>query len=104
MSDWYTGSGTVLVKGLIKHALGIYPVPSGLWLSIPTYMPCDKADVSIHIKGVNVNISYLHASKDKNITINGMKAELVYDDVSDTFNTYIPNNKFGIDCCIDVEM
>lgn len=104
MSDWYTGSGTVLVKGLIKHALGIYPVPSGLWLSIPTYMPCDKADISIHIKGVNVNISYLEALKDKRITVNGLEAELVYDDISETFKTYIPNEKFTSDCCITVEM
>ena len=104
MSDWYTGSGTVLIKGLIKHALGIYPVPRGLWLSIPSYMPGDKADVNIHIKGVNVNVSYLHASKDKNITINGMKAELVYDDIAETFKAYISNEKLISDCCITVEM
>lgn len=51
MGDWYTGSGTVLIKGLIKHGFGIVPDLDGLTIQMPREMPCDHAELRIVVKG-----------------------------------------------------
>ncbi len=51
MGDWYTGSGTVLLKELVKHGFGIQPTLDMLYLKPPKYFPCEKAELEINIDG-----------------------------------------------------
>ena len=60
---WFTGSGTVLIKGLVKHGFGIMPDLDGLTVAVPMAMPCKDAQITIKIKGANVTLSYSNKQK-----------------------------------------
>ena len=49
MGDWYTGSGTVLIKSLIKFGFGICPTLDGLTIQTPATMPCSSCSLSITV-------------------------------------------------------
>ena len=51
MGDWYTGSGTVLVKELVKYGFGIQPTLDTLCIKPPKFFPCDRAELEINIDG-----------------------------------------------------
>lgn len=51
MGDWYTGSGTVLLKELVKYGFGIQPALDKLCIKPPKYFPCEKAELAINIDG-----------------------------------------------------
>ncbi|MBR4880507.1 MAG: hypothetical protein IKU19_01150 [Clostridia bacterium] len=51
MGDWYTGSGTVLLKELVKYGFGIQPTLEMLYIKPPKYFPCEKAELEIKING-----------------------------------------------------
>lgn len=51
MGDWYTGSGTVLLKELVKYGFGIEPTLDKLYIKPPKYFPCEKAELEIKIDG-----------------------------------------------------
>ena len=53
MGDWYTGSGAVLVKEMIKFGFGIAPALDGLTIQTPAKMPCNKAKIEINCKGAS---------------------------------------------------
>ncbi|MBQ9714352.1 MAG: hypothetical protein IJV83_03415 [Clostridia bacterium] len=58
MSDWFTGSGCVLVKALIGGAFGVKPSLDGVTVQTAAYMPCKRAEVTLNIKGTPVRIVY----------------------------------------------
>ena len=58
MGDWYTGSGAVLVKELIKFGFGIAPNLEGLTVQTPATMPCDSASIKVMVKGHPVTLVY----------------------------------------------
>lgn len=58
MSDWFTGSGCVLIKSLIGGAFGVRPTLDGVSISTAEYMPCKEADISLKLKGSLVHLSY----------------------------------------------
>lgn len=49
MGDWYTGSGTVLLKELVKHGFGIQPTLEMLYIKPPKFFPCERAELEIII-------------------------------------------------------
>lgn len=56
--DWYTGSGTVLIKAIVKCGFGIEPSLSALKISPADYFPCKKASVSLTVKGCRLTVKY----------------------------------------------
>lgn len=58
MGDWYTGSGTVLVKGIIKYGFGIMPTLDSLRIQTPAVMPCTEAQIEIRVKGHPITVRY----------------------------------------------
>ncbi len=82
MGDWYTGSGTVLIKNIIKGAFGIEPNLKGLKLSPAGYFPSKNAEISLKIKGFNVTVKYRNLNnKSRKITLNGNELPLVFDNL-----------------------
>ena len=51
MGDWYTGSGTVLLKEIVKYGFGIQPTLDMLCIKPPKYFPCEEASLEISIDG-----------------------------------------------------
>ena len=72
MSDWFTGSGCVLVKALIGGAFGVQPTLDGIRINTATYMPCKHAEITLKVKGVTLELKYQNKNNgSREYTING---------------------------------
>ncbi len=90
MGDWYTGSGAVLIKEVIKCAFGIEPNLNGLKIVPANYFPTDKAEISIKIGDKKVIVKYQNSNNSKRkILVNGKDVEVLYDSVRETYYTEI---------------
>ena len=58
MNDWFSGSGSVLIKLLIGAIFGVRPTLDYLEIRPSSYMPCKRASISIPVKGAKVNVLY----------------------------------------------
>lgn len=90
MGDWYTGSGTVLIKEIIKCAFGIEPSLSTLKIIPANYFPTDKAEISLNISDKRVTVRYRNENnKKRKILLNAVACELKFDNVRDAYFTEI---------------
>ena len=72
MGDWYTGSGTVLIKETVKFGFGVCPDLDGLKLQMPAHMPCTEAELEICVKGHPIHVKYKNtASGKRRFTVDG---------------------------------
>ncbi|MBQ8474088.1 MAG: hypothetical protein IJ499_00300 [Clostridia bacterium] len=72
MGDWYTGSGAVLVKELIKFGFGIAPDLGGLKIQTPKVMPCDSASIKVTVKGHPITLVYKNTGAgNRSFKVNG---------------------------------
>ncbi len=86
MGDWYTGSGAVLVKEVIKCAFGIEPNLSTLKIAPANYFPTDKAEIELNIVGKRVTVKYYNKGVGKRIiTLNGQELPLKYDSLREAY-------------------
>ena len=58
MSDWFTGSGCVLMKSLIGGVFGVRPTLDGVKIETASYMPCKKAEITLKIKNTPIRVCY----------------------------------------------
>ncbi len=86
MGDWYTGSGTVLVKEIIKCAFGVEPSLNSLKIAPANYFPTDKAEISLNIGKNSVTVKYCNQkSKKRRILFNGAETDLLFDAVRNIY-------------------
>ncbi|MBO5020014.1 MAG: hypothetical protein J6D52_05050 [Clostridia bacterium] len=72
MGDWYTGSGTTLIKELVGYGFGIKPNLDGIKIEFPNYFPANEAEIELKIKGKNVKVAYKNEnSANRTFTVNG---------------------------------
>ena len=91
MGDWHTGSGTVLIKAIIKAAFGVEPTFDGLRLTPANYFPSASARLTIDIKGRSVTVEYKNeGSGTRAIALNGQPLALDFDTVRETATVLIP--------------
>ena len=91
MGDWYTGSGAVLVKELIKFGFGIAPDLGGLTVQTPATMPCDSASVKVPVKGHPVTLTYKNTGAGKRtFKVNGEVKCGEYSELMEVEKLYIP--------------
>ena len=69
MSDWFTGSGCVLLKTVYFDVFGIKADLDGLTISPARRMPFGKLSVSLTVKGAKLNLT-LEKGEDKKIFVN----------------------------------
>ncbi len=94
--DWFTGSGAVIMKELIRCGFGIVPTMDSLIIMPPKVMPCKEVDVTLNIKGSQVRVSYQNKDEGKRrIFLNGGELDTVYDEISDCFKAVIPKVALG---------
>ena len=93
MSDWFTGSGCVLIKVLIRYAFGIRPTLDGLYISPADHIPFKKATISLIVKGCAVTVVYEKTDQKKKFIVEGKEVESVYDERRKTQSIYFDNEK-----------
>ena len=74
MSDWFTGSGCVLLKTLYFDVFGLKADLSGLTIAPAGNMPFVELSVSVNLKGAKINLT-LKKGENKSITVNGKATE-----------------------------
>ncbi len=74
MSDWFTGSGCVLIKALIGGAFGVQPSLNGIRINTAAFMPCETAEITLNVKGVALKLHYHNANnRYRTYLVNGNK-------------------------------
>ena len=58
MGDWYTGSGTVLIKELVRCGFGVDAMIGALDIRTPAWMPCRSASISFLYRTRRVTLKY----------------------------------------------
>lgn len=90
MGDWYTGSGTVLMKSLIKFGFGINPDLNGLTVQTPAYMPFSEGEIKIKVKGHPVTLKYKKGDGERKYFVDGAEQSATFDPLMNTHKLYIP--------------
>lgn len=103
MGDWHTGSGTVLLKGIIKYAFGVEPSMDTLKISPASYFPTDNAQMSFHIGQANVTVKYRKQGLEKRkICLNGEEMPLEFDEIRGVHYTLIAKTLLKSDNIVEI--
>ena len=90
-ADWYTGSGTVFIKNLVKFGFGVCPTLDGLVIQTAGYMPTTDASIDIIVKGHPITVKYQNKGNgSRKFFINGKEAEGSFDELMNTQKIFIP--------------
>ncbi len=89
--DWYTGSGTVCIKNIVRGLIGVIPNLDGITVQTANKMPCKKVTMDCTIKGKNVRFEYKNTGAGKrNVYFNGKALETEYDALMETQKAFVP--------------
>ena len=103
MGDWYTGSGTMYVKELVRFGLGIDPDLDGLRIQTPSYLPTTSCGAKISVKGKKINFEYKNTGKGaRSFTVDGKDVAASYDEVMRIPYIYIPAEELSDGMTIEV--
>lgn len=101
--DWYTGSGAVLMRCIIEHAMGFLAYPEGLKVAPPSYMPSDEVTMKIVLKNSNITFKYTDkGTGTREYFVNGQKREKLFDEVSNSEYIWLKNDEISGDTLIEV--
>lgn len=102
-ADWYTGSGTVFIKNLIKYGFGVCPTIEGLVIQTAEYMPTTDAALDIVVKGKAIKFVYKNNSNDsRKFFVNGNEVTGEFDSLMDINKVFIPTDKITEGMIIEV--
>ena len=92
--DWYTGSGTVLIKEIVKCGFGIEPNLSSLKISPTDYFPCKNAEITLKLKGCDLRVRYENRGEGKRkIYLGDKELPLTFDSVRNNYYAEIADNE-----------
>ena len=102
-ADWYTGSGTVFIKDLIKYGFGVCPTIEGLVIQTAKYMPTTDAALDIVVKGKAIKFVYKNTNNaNRKFFINGKEVSGEFDTLMDINRVFIPTADICDDMVIEV--
>lgn len=91
--DWYTGSGTVFIKNIVKYGFGICPNLDGLVIQTAATMPTTDASINVNVKGHPVTLKYINKNAgNRTFEINGKPASGTFDPLMNTPKIFIPTS------------
>ena len=94
LGDWHTGSGTVLVKGMIRCGFGIAPDLSGLRIQFPAYFPARSGEITVPVRDAVVHIEYEDTGAGKRtITVDGADYTEQFDSLMNIPVLFIESDK-----------
>ena len=85
MGDWYTGSGTVVIKELVRYGFGIQPRMNDLLLCAPASMPCSSASIAFRLRGRALTLRYQNKGEGaRRYLLNGQPIGSHFDEIMQT--------------------
>lgn len=76
MSDWFTGSGCVLAKVLVRSVFGIEPTLDGIKIAPARFIPVSSMEIKINVKGVNITLKYsTRGNAKRTFRVNGVTVD-----------------------------
>ena len=103
MSDWFTGSGCVLVKVLIWYIFGVRADLDTLTISPASGVEFDRTEVTLNVKGIRVHVRYQNDSNMRRaFTVNGKPAEGTLDEKTGALALVFKNEELTEDLEIEV--
>ncbi len=92
--DWYTGSGTVLIKEIVKCGFGIEPTLSSLKISPANYFPCNSAEITLKLKNCDLHVRYENRNEGlRKIYLGNKELPLAFDSVRNAYYAEISDNE-----------
>ena len=89
-ADWYTGSGTVFVKNLVKFGFGVCPTLDGLVIQTASFMPTTDASIDIIVKGHPITVKYQNIGNgSRAFKVNGKEMTDNFDELRNTKKLFI---------------
>ena len=89
-ADWYTGSGTVFIKNLVKFGFGVCPTLDGLVIQTAGYMPTTDASIDVIVKGHPITVKYQNKGNgSRKFFINGKEMDGSFDELMNTKKIFI---------------
>lgn len=91
LGDWHTGSGTVLIKEVIRYGFGICPDLGGLKIQFPEYFPASRGEIVVPVKDAIVTVRYEDNGIGKrSVTIDGAEYTEEFDSLMNIPVFFIP--------------
>ena len=103
MSDWFPGSGCVLVKVLIWYIFGVRADLDSLIISPAAHIPFDQTDLELRVKGITVRLHYRNSDSGKRtFIVNGETVSAVFDEKNGAMALHYDNEMLQSDLEITV--
>lgn len=91
--DWYTGSGTVCLKNVIRGLMGVIPDLNGILIQTANKLPCKTLSATCSIKGKSFRFEYKNNGNGKRTyTFNNVTLLSSPDNLTETEKVYIPES------------
>ena len=92
MGDWYTGSGCVLIRNIVKYAFGIQPDLGGIKIKPSRYMPTTSANIKLKIKNCTFELIYRNNKTNaRKFYVNDIEQPAAVDKISGILQIYLEN-------------
>lgn len=102
-ADWYTGSGTVFIKNLVKFGFGVCPTLDGLLVQTASYMPTTDASIDITVKGHPITVKYQNKGNNGRVfKVNGKEMTGSFDELMNTTKLFVPTADITDNMVIEV--
>lgn len=96
MSDWFTGSGCVLIKVMIWYVFGVRPDLNGLLICPPKKQPFKDSKLHMRYRGCELTVIYKNKDRgSRSFTVNGIEQRTITCGLFDEEGIYIEANKLG---------
>ena len=94
VGDWYTGSGCVLMRNIIKYGFGVLADLDGVKIRAALHMPTNSAEMKVNLKGCDVTLSYKNTGAgQRKYLVNGAERAMTIDKISATPEIYLTNEE-----------
>jgi cellobiose phosphorylase len=103
MGDWYTGSGTTLIKEFVGYGFGIKPNLDGIKIEFPNYFPADEAEIELKIKGEKVKVVYKNTNSSERVfKVNGKNTISACHELANTKYIVLSNDDITDNTIIEI--
>ena len=94
-NDWFTGSGTVFIKNIVRNCIGLNADMNGVYVQPAFHMPVDKFTAEVLVKGVKVTVKYENTgASERTVLVDGNAVSTEFDAMMNLNKAYIPGEMF----------
>ncbi len=80
MSDWFTGSGCVLLKVLLWYVFGVRADLDGVCISPSAHLPFASAEITLQVRGAEIVLRHERQGKTRRFVVNGQERAATYNE------------------------